>query len=203
MKPEGSLPYSQGPVTGIYSERDESSPHLRILFPWDYFNIILTSKPRFPVRSLHSDLRTKIMYAFLVSPHIGFKKAGAPQEFARTAAGRHLSSILHESFHLFCGLGNTLNMCHPRWALQMVAKFQWLRRIVMHGMVKDMLFKWPYTNPAQNERNLVCKEGRAAGGESVTEKEIRSITLIGVEQQPGNQTRLAQNAPHRTYAFAL
>jgi hypothetical protein len=28
MEPEVSLPYSQEPATGLYSEPDESSPHL-------------------------------------------------------------------------------------------------------------------------------------------------------------------------------
>jgi hypothetical protein len=32
MEPESSLPCSQHPVTGPYSELDESSPHIRTLF---------------------------------------------------------------------------------------------------------------------------------------------------------------------------
>jgi hypothetical protein len=33
MKPETSLPFSEEPVTDPYSEPDESSPQLHILFP--------------------------------------------------------------------------------------------------------------------------------------------------------------------------
>jgi hypothetical protein len=33
MEPVGSLPYSQQPATGPYSEPDESSSHLPTLFP--------------------------------------------------------------------------------------------------------------------------------------------------------------------------
>jgi len=32
MQPEGSLPYSQQPVTGAYTEPDESNPQVPILF---------------------------------------------------------------------------------------------------------------------------------------------------------------------------
>jgi hypothetical protein len=32
MDPEGSLPFSQEPVTGPYPESDESSPYYPILF---------------------------------------------------------------------------------------------------------------------------------------------------------------------------
>jgi hypothetical protein len=37
MVPEGSLPCSQEPATGTYSEPDESSPHIPTLFPCDPF----------------------------------------------------------------------------------------------------------------------------------------------------------------------
>jgi hypothetical protein len=33
MEPEGSLPYSQRPVIGLYSEPDESNPRSTSLFP--------------------------------------------------------------------------------------------------------------------------------------------------------------------------
>jgi hypothetical protein len=33
MEPEGSLPCSQKPATGLYPEPDESSPQLPTLFP--------------------------------------------------------------------------------------------------------------------------------------------------------------------------
>jgi hypothetical protein len=33
MEPEGSLPRSLDPATGLYPEPDESSPHPPILFP--------------------------------------------------------------------------------------------------------------------------------------------------------------------------
>jgi hypothetical protein len=35
MEPEGSLPYSQSPATGPYTEQDESSPYLTTIFPQD------------------------------------------------------------------------------------------------------------------------------------------------------------------------
>jgi len=37
MEPEGSLPYSQPPATGPYTELDESSPHPATLLPEDAF----------------------------------------------------------------------------------------------------------------------------------------------------------------------
>jgi hypothetical protein len=37
MEPEGSLPCSQEPSTGIYSESDQSSPHRPLLFFSDQF----------------------------------------------------------------------------------------------------------------------------------------------------------------------
>jgi hypothetical protein len=37
MEPEGSLPCSQEPSTGLYPEADESSPWHPILFPKDLF----------------------------------------------------------------------------------------------------------------------------------------------------------------------
>jgi hypothetical protein len=36
MEPEGSLPCSQEPATGPYTETDECSPYAHILFPYDY-----------------------------------------------------------------------------------------------------------------------------------------------------------------------
>jgi hypothetical protein len=33
MEPEGSLPWSQEPATGPYTEPDESIPHLPTIFP--------------------------------------------------------------------------------------------------------------------------------------------------------------------------
>jgi hypothetical protein len=33
MEPEGSLPCSQEPATGLYPELDENRPHISTLFP--------------------------------------------------------------------------------------------------------------------------------------------------------------------------
>jgi hypothetical protein len=43
MEPEGSLPCSQDPATGVKPEPDESSPHLPTLFSKIHSNIILPS----------------------------------------------------------------------------------------------------------------------------------------------------------------
>jgi hypothetical protein len=43
MKPEGSLPCSQGTATYSDSEPRQSSPYRPILFFWDRLNIILPS----------------------------------------------------------------------------------------------------------------------------------------------------------------
>jgi len=37
METEGSLPFTQVPGTGPYTESDPYSPHLPSLFPWDVF----------------------------------------------------------------------------------------------------------------------------------------------------------------------
>jgi len=52
MELEGSLPCSQQPITELYPEPDESSPHLPTLPSYIHPNIILTSTSR----SLESSL---------------------------------------------------------------------------------------------------------------------------------------------------
>jgi len=44
MEPQGSLPYSQELATGIYRQREKSSPKLSPNFPKIYSNIILSSR---------------------------------------------------------------------------------------------------------------------------------------------------------------
>jgi hypothetical protein len=65
MEPDCSLPCSQEPTTGPFSEADESSPHhisLRLLLILSY-NLL----PSLPSTFFPSDLLTKILYALLVS----------------------------------------------------------------------------------------------------------------------------------------
>jgi hypothetical protein len=67
MEPEGSLPYSQEPSTGPYSEPDQSNPShpisLRsILILYTYLRLGLPSG-LFPSR-----FHTNILYVFLFSP---------------------------------------------------------------------------------------------------------------------------------------
>jgi hypothetical protein len=65
MESEGSLPCLQDPATGPYPELDESNPHPQTYFPKISFNI-LPCHLRLSSGLFHSDLPTKIVYAFLM-----------------------------------------------------------------------------------------------------------------------------------------
>jgi len=61
MEPEGSLPCSQQPATGLYPDPDENFQHLPTLFPQDPSNIIFPSVVRsseWPLPFSYSDKNT-------------------------------------------------------------------------------------------------------------------------------------------------
>jgi hypothetical protein len=69
MDPESSLPSSQGPSTGPYSEPDQSSPHHPILFLLTFILTLLSHLHLgFHSGLLPSRFPTKTLYAFLFSP---------------------------------------------------------------------------------------------------------------------------------------
>jgi len=69
MEPEVSLPCSEGPATGPYSELLASSAHLFTLYVLRSI-LILSSHLRLGLPSdlFLSDFATEILYAFVISP---------------------------------------------------------------------------------------------------------------------------------------
>jgi len=83
MKTEGSLPCSQDPTIGPYSEPDASSPHVRR--PISQRSILILSYLRLGLQGgiIPSGFQTEILYAFLIScvlysPPIGFSLIWSP-----------------------------------------------------------------------------------------------------------------------------
>jgi len=68
MELEGSLPGSQEPATGSYTQPEASRPHLSTLFLNIHYNIIFSSTSRSSAWSVPFWFLDENLYAFLISP---------------------------------------------------------------------------------------------------------------------------------------
>jgi hypothetical protein len=64
MEPEVSLPCSQDPATGTFSQPDESNPHSPILFSLRHV-FILSARLGLPAGFISIDFPTERMYAII------------------------------------------------------------------------------------------------------------------------------------------
>jgi len=69
MEPAASLRFSKQPATCPYPESDTTTLHHSIIFPYDLFNIIILSTPRFSMQFPSFRLPTQYQDAFIFSTY--------------------------------------------------------------------------------------------------------------------------------------